>query len=63
MVQNVKITAKYVNSKDNGIADSLSRFQRKQFTELIKEKGTDIDKDTYSRKNLATQQNMDQQRQ
>ena len=34
MVQNVKVIAKYVTSKNNGISDALSRLQFNRFAEL-----------------------------
>ena len=36
LIHNVKLTAKFVRSKDNGIADSLSRFQMDHFHALTK---------------------------
>ena len=43
MIHNVRIYAKHVKTKDNSIADSLSRFQQKRFEKLTKD--LDFDKD------------------
>ena len=37
MIHNVRIYAKHVSSSDNGIADSLSRFQNERFRRLTRE--------------------------
>ena len=38
LVQNVRIFARYVNTKDNDIADALSRLDKHRFERLIKSK-------------------------
>ena len=39
MLNNIKISAKYVESKRNKIADSLSRLQFQQFATLARKRG------------------------
>ena len=43
MINNLRLFAKYVRSKDNGLADALSRLQFKRFRQLAKEQKRQMD--------------------
>ena len=59
MTNNIRITAKYVPTKDNEISDSLSRLQMERFKRLTKNKNFDVNLARNSRLPLANPKNLE----